>query len=61
MIGLLTPPVGTVLYVLSAIPRAPTSTVFVGALPFIVPLLVICGLIIAFPDAVTWLPQVLGL
>jgi TRAP-type transport system large permease protein len=61
MIGLLTPPVGTVLYVLSAITRAPTSTVFVGALPFIVPLLVICGLIIAFPDAVIWLPQVLGL
>jgi tripartite ATP-independent transporter DctM subunit len=61
MIGLLTPPVGTVLFVLSAITKAPPSTVFLGSLPFIVPLLVICGLIIAFPDAVTWLPQQLGL
>jgi TRAP-type transport system large permease protein len=61
MIGLLTPPVGTVLFVLSAITKAPPSTVFLGSLPFIVPLLVICGLIIGFPDAVTWLPQKLGL
>ena len=61
MIGLLTPPVGTVLYVLSAITRAPTGTVFYGTLPFMIPLLVILGLIIAFPDAVTWLPGVLGL
>jgi TRAP-type transport system large permease protein len=61
MIGLLTPPVGTVLYVLSAITRAPTGTVFYGTVPFLIPLLVILGLIIAFPDAVTWLPGVLGL
>jgi TRAP-type C4-dicarboxylate transport system permease large subunit len=50
-----------VLYVLSSIAKVPTSTVFLGSMPFIVPLLVICGLIIAFPDAVTWLPQQLGL
>ena len=61
MIGLLTPPVGTVLFVLSAITKAPPSTVFLGSLPFIIPLLVICGLIIVFPDAITWLPQRLGL
>jgi tripartite ATP-independent transporter DctM subunit len=61
MIGLLTPPVGTVLYVLSSITKAPTGTVFYGTLPFMIPLLVICGLIIVFPDAVTWLPEQLGL
>jgi TRAP-type transport system large permease protein len=61
MIGLLTPPVGTVLYVLSSITKAPTGTVFYGTLPFMIPLVVIMGLIIAFPDAVTWLPQALGL
>jgi TRAP-type C4-dicarboxylate transport system permease large subunit len=61
MIGLLTPPVGTVLYVLSAITKAPTATVFYGTLPFMIPLLLICGLIIVFPDAVSWLPEVLGL
>ena len=61
MIGLLTPPVGTVLYVLSSVARTKVSEVFRGSLPFIVPFLVIVVLIIAFPDAVLWLPKVLGL
>jgi tripartite ATP-independent transporter DctM subunit len=61
MIGLLTPPVGTVLYVLSTVAETKVSNVFYGSLPFIVPLVVILGLIIAFPDAVLWLPGVLGL
>jgi tripartite ATP-independent transporter DctM subunit len=61
MIGLLTPPVGTVLYVLSSVARTRVSEVFRGALPFLVPLLLILVLIIAFPDAVVWLPEVLGL
>ena len=61
MIGLLTPPVGTVLYVLSHVAETKVSTVFRGSLPFIVPLVVICVLIVAFPDAVLWLPEVLGL
>jgi TRAP-type transport system large permease protein len=61
MIGLLTPPVGTVLYVLSSVARTKVSEVFLGSLPFIVPFLVLVVLIIAFPDAVVWLPKVLGL
>jgi tripartite ATP-independent transporter DctM subunit len=61
MIGLLTPPVGTVLYVLSSVARTKVSEVFIGSLPFIVPFLVIVVLIIAFPDAVLWLPKALGL
>jgi TRAP-type transport system large permease protein len=61
MIGLLTPPVGTVLYVLSAVAKVRVGEVFRGSLPFIVPLVVILVLIIAFPDAVLWLPEVLGL
>jgi tripartite ATP-independent transporter DctM subunit len=61
MIGLLTPPVGTVLYVLSSVARTKVSEVFRGSLPFIVPFLVIVVLIIAFPDAVLWLPKALGL
>jgi TRAP-type transport system large permease protein len=61
MIGLLTPPVGTVLYVLSAVAKVRVGEVFRGSLPFIVPLVAILVLIIAFPDAVLWLPEVLGL
>jgi len=61
MIGLLTPPVGTVLYVMSSTMRVPVGEVFRGCLPFIVPLLVVCVLVIAFPAVVTWLPSRLGL
>lgn len=61
MIGLLTPPVGTVLYVLSSTMKVPVGEVFKGSLPFIVPLVVICLAIIFFPGFVTWLPNQLGL
>jgi tripartite ATP-independent transporter DctM subunit len=61
MIGLLTPPVGTVLYVMSSTMRVPVGEVFRGCLPFIVPLLVVCVLVIVFPVVVTWLPAQLGL
>lgn len=61
MIGLLTPPVGTVLYVLSTVMKVPVSEVFKGSLPFMVPLVVICLAIIFFPGIATWLPSVVGL
>lgn len=61
MIGLLTPPVGTVLYVLSSTMKVPVGEVFKGSLPFIIPLVVICLIIIFFPGFVTWLPNQLGL
>jgi TRAP-type C4-dicarboxylate transport system permease large subunit len=53
--------VGTVLYVMSSTMRVPVGEVFRGCLPFIVPLLVVCVLVIAFPAVVTWLPSRLGL
>lgn len=61
MIGLLTPPVGTVLYVLSSIADVRVGEVFRGSLPFLVPLVVVLVLIIAFPGAVLFLPEVLNL
>lgn len=61
MIGLLTPPVGTVLYVLSSTMKVPVGEVFKGSLPFIIPLVVICLIVIFFPGFVTWLPNQLGL
>lgn len=61
MIGLLTPPVGTVLFVTSAVSKSTIGQVFRGALPFIVPFLAIVLLAVLFPDAVLWLPGVLGL
>lgn len=61
MIGLLTPPVGTVLYVLSAVMKVRVNEVFRGSVPFIVPLLVLLVVIIVVPDTVLWLPERLGL
>ena len=61
MIGLLTPPVGTVLFVTAAVSKTRVGEVFRGCLPFMIPSLVIVVLVILFPDAVMWLPGVLGL
>ncbi|MFE7507206.1 TRAP transporter large permease [Promicromonospora sp. NPDC057488] len=61
MIGLLTPPVGTVLFVLSSTQKVPVGEVFWGTLPFMVPLTLVCVLIIFFPGLATWLPALLGL
>lgn len=61
MIGLLTPPVGTVLFVLQAIAKARMAEVFWGSLPFMVPLVLLCVGIILWPDAFLYLPRELGL
>lgn len=61
MIGLLTPPVGTVLFVTAAVSDTKVGEVFKGALPFLVPIVVVTILAILFPDAVLLLPEVLGL
>ena len=61
MIGLLTPPVGTVIFVLQAIARARMSEVFWGALPFMVPMVLLCLAIIFWPEAMLYLPRELGL
>lgn len=61
MIGLLTPPVGTVLFVTSAVSRTRIGEVFRGCLPFMIPSVVLVLIIIAFPDAVMLLPNLLGL
>src|SRR5690625_1748021 len=61
MIGLVTPPVGTVLFVTSAVSRNRVGEVFRGVLPCLVPSVAVCVLVILFPDAVMWLPEALGL
>lgn len=61
MIGLLTPPVGTVLFVTASVSKTKVGEVFRGALPFLIPSVVICVLLVLFPGAVMWLPGVLGL
>ena len=61
VIGLLTPPVGLVLYVLSSVTGAPLPRVARGTMPFLLPL-GITLLVVTFVPAVSlFLPRVLGL
>jgi TRAP-type C4-dicarboxylate transport system permease large subunit len=57
-IGLVTPPVGLNCFVVTGVrPDLPVATVFRGVLPFVIADLLTVGLLIAFPDIVTWLPR----
>jgi C4-dicarboxylate transporter DctM subunit len=56
-IGLISPPVGMNLFVLSTLlPRVPTTTVFQGVLPFMGADVVRLAILIAFPAISLWLP-----
>lgn len=59
MIGLLTPPVGMSLYMVSIIAKMPLSKVISGVLPFLLPLLGSLLAVTLFPAIATWLPDVL--
>ncbi|HEX2132474.1 MAG TPA: TRAP transporter large permease [Actinophytocola sp.] len=61
MIGLLTPPIGAVLYVLSPVTKTPVDEVFRGTAPFLVPLFAVLMLVTFVPSVVTFLPDSLGL
>ncbi|GAB3481727.1 TRAP transporter large permease [Marinomonas epiphytica] len=52
-IGLITPPVGTVLNVVCGVSRVPMSTSIKGILPFIGAYVVLLALFIVFPDIIT--------
>ncbi len=57
MIGLLTPPVGMALFIVSNISGAPIADVVREVFPFILGFLVILALITLFPQLVLWLPD----
>lgn len=59
MIGLLTPPVGLVLYVLSQVSKVPFERCAVATLPFLLPLFVVLMLVTFVPAISMWLPTML--
>ncbi|MEO1246856.1 MAG: TRAP transporter large permease [Pseudomonadota bacterium] len=59
MIGLLTPPVGIVLYVLAKVSKTPFDECVRATVPFLVPLLVVLMLLSVFPAIALWLPNTL--
>jgi tripartite ATP-independent transporter DctM subunit len=59
MIGLVTPPVGTVLYTLMRVTGLSMDRLSVAMLPWYIPLVVTLVLIVLFPGISTWLPNAL--
>ena len=59
MIGLLTPPVGMSLYMITIITRMPIGRVIAGVMPFFIPLLLSLFVVSAVPALSTWLPETL--
>ena len=59
MIGLLTPPVGMSLYMVSIMARLPLQRVVAGAVPFLIPLVLALLVVTLVPEVSTWLPGVL--
>lgn len=59
MIGLLTPPVGMSLYMITIITRMPVSRVIAGVMPFFIPLLLALLVVSTVPVISTWLPALL--
>ena len=57
-ISLISPPVGMTLYVIQAVRREGTiAEVFQGTIPFFLAMVVMTGLMIAFPGMALWLPR----
>jgi TRAP-type C4-dicarboxylate transport system permease large subunit len=61
MIGLLTPPVGLVLYVIADIAKIPFEEVVRATLPFLIPLIAVLFLLTYWPNIVLILPRLMNL
>ncbi len=57
-IGVITPPVGVNVYVIKGISsEVPMSDIFKGIMPFLAGLIVVCVILLIFPQIATWLPS----
>jgi tripartite ATP-independent transporter DctM subunit len=57
MIGLLTPPVGMVLFIMSRVAKMPFDQTVRACVPFLIPLLVVLALISIFPELTLAVPK----
>ena len=59
-LGMITPPFGMICFGLKGVaPDISLNTIFRGVAPFVLVTLIVCGLLIAFPQIATWLPSLL--
>lgn len=59
MIGILTPPMGMALYVVSKVGDIPFHTLTKGVIPLLVPLFIVLALIAVFPQFTLFLPELM--
>ena len=60
MIGLLTPPYGLLLFIIANMTRQPLAAIVREAAPFISAAIVVLAFITFVPEAVLWLPRLMG-
>ena len=60
MIGLITPPYGLLLFVLSSLASVPLREIMGQIWKFLIPLLLVLLLLVLFPKLVLWLPRLAG-
>jgi tripartite ATP-independent transporter DctM subunit len=60
MIGLITPPYGLLLFIISAISGAPLRTIIRDTMPFVWAMIVALAIITFIPETVLWLPRLMG-
>ena len=60
MIGLITPPYGLLLFIMTNISGAPLRAIVRDTLPFLAAMLAVLALITFVPETVLWLPRLLG-
>jgi C4-dicarboxylate transporter, DctM subunit len=60
MIGLVTPPYGLLLFIISAISGAPLRLIIRDTMPFVLAMIVALAIITFVPETVLWLPKLLG-
>lgn len=60
MIGLVTPPYGLLLFIISAISGAPLRHIIRDTFPFVVAMIVALAIITFIPETVLWLPRMVG-
>jgi len=60
MIGLVTPPYGLLLFIITAISGAPLRHIIRDTMPFVLAMVVALFIITYVPDTVLWLPRMMG-
>lgn len=59
-IGLVTPPLGLNVFVVSRVTNTPVEEVFKGVLPFVFAILIVAALVISLPGIILFLPNTMG-